>query len=284
MLIKATLEDIERYGEFVYQIALDQTKSGYPTYNDGIKTREQFFAHAEEDVNNEESEVLLYFSEGRMEGWIEYFWIAEDNYFQLHGCNINSGTKQALGELLQRLEEQFPGYELYFGFPKMNRDAIEFLQENGFTCIEDDHNTSFFFDNYEMREESKAVVKISKDNFETFRKIHSKAEDDTCYWTSDRLLADIDSWDIYVYYENHLPVGSIFFCGTDYLEIYGVEFLEETYRNDVFKALVTTALNAGKRAGAKYLTFFAEEEMLEALQTLGFVSVGPYVCYMKKVN
>ena len=280
MLIKATLEDIEQYGEFVYQIALDQTKSGYPTYTDGIKIKEDFFVNAKKNVTGEECEVLLYFEEGRLEGWIEYYWISEDNYFQLHGCNINSGTKQALGELLPRLEEQFPGYELYFGFPKVNRDAVEFLQENGFTCIEDDHNTSFFFDSYELREESKAVVKITKDNFEDFRKIHSQ-EEETCYWTSDRLLADIDSWDIYLYYENNLPVGSLFFCGTDYLEIYGVEFLEETYRNDVFKDLMTTALNAGKQEGAKYLTFFAEEEMLEALQELGFVYVGPYVCYMK---
>ena len=50
MLVKATLEDIETYGDFVYQIALDQTKSAYPTYTDGIKTREDFLRKSRENM------------------------------------------------------------------------------------------------------------------------------------------------------------------------------------------------------------------------------------------
>lgn len=283
MLVKATLEDIEKYGDFVYQIALDQTRSAYPTYTDGIKTREDFLRKSQENITREESDVWLYFAEGRMEGWIEYFFEPENNYFQLHGCNINSGTKQALEELLLYLVDKFLGYELYFGFPKVNKEAVEFLQENGFTCIEDDHNTSFFFDTYELREEKEAVVKITKDNFADFEKIHSQEVDETYYWTSERILADMDSWNIYVYYENSLPIGAIFFRGTEYLEIYGIEFWEKAYRKDVYFALMVAALNDGKHSGAKYLTYLCEDSELEALQELGFVYVGPYVCYMKKI-
>lgn len=284
MLRKATLTDIETYGDFVYQFALDQTKSAYPTYTDGIKTREDFLRKSRENITREESDVWLYFAEGRMEGWLEYYWVSEDKFLQVDGCSINTGTKQALSELMAFLEEKFPGYELCFGFPKGNTEAVEFLMENGFSCIEDDHNTSFFFERYEPQEESKAVVKVTKENFEDFRKIHSQNEDD-CYWTSDRILAAIDKWEIYVYYEKEQSVGSIFFngAGTEYLEIFGVEFLDETYRKDVFMELMVAALNAGKRMGSKYLTFFCEEEMQEALQELGFVYVGSYVCYVKTI-
>ena len=73
MLVKATVEDIEKYGEFVYQIALDRSKSGYPTYTDGTKTKEEFLKSARDSVQQEESELLLYFSEDNMEGWLEYF-------------------------------------------------------------------------------------------------------------------------------------------------------------------------------------------------------------------
>lgn len=42
MLKKAEFDDIVKYGDFVYELTLDQTKSAYPTYADGIKTREDF--------------------------------------------------------------------------------------------------------------------------------------------------------------------------------------------------------------------------------------------------
>ncbi|MFQ9394043.1 MAG: hypothetical protein ACLR2E_07990 [Lachnospiraceae bacterium] len=47
MLIKATLEDIKKYGEFAYSLALNPAKSCYPTYADGIKTKTDFFKAAE---------------------------------------------------------------------------------------------------------------------------------------------------------------------------------------------------------------------------------------------
>lgn len=42
MLIKAELKDIEKYGDMAYSLALDPTKSCYPTYKDGIKTKKVF--------------------------------------------------------------------------------------------------------------------------------------------------------------------------------------------------------------------------------------------------
>ena len=39
MLMKATAEDIKKYGEWAYSLALNPIKSGYPTYGDGIKTK-----------------------------------------------------------------------------------------------------------------------------------------------------------------------------------------------------------------------------------------------------
>lgn len=284
MLIKATLDDIEKYGEFVYSIALDQSRSSYPTYADGITEKEEFYEGAKRSVERDNYDLLLYVSEGVMEGWVSYFWIEEDNYLQLFSCNINSGTKQALGELLMLLEERFPGYEINFGFSKKNTEAVEFLQENGYECIEEDHDTNLDFRNYELKEENGNVVEVTRDNFKDFQSIHALTEADM-YWTSDRIFADLETWKIFIYYEKNQPVGTLF-CnwGSDetYLEIYGVEFMDGVYKKDVFMALMTAILNAGKRKGAKYLTFFCEEE-LKAVQELGFTYVGPYVCYRKEI-
>lgn len=42
MLRICTEQDFNTYFDFVYELALDQSKSGYPTYSDGIKTKEMF--------------------------------------------------------------------------------------------------------------------------------------------------------------------------------------------------------------------------------------------------
>lgn len=42
MLRICTEQEYIKYADFVYGLALDQSKSGYPTYCDGIKTKEMF--------------------------------------------------------------------------------------------------------------------------------------------------------------------------------------------------------------------------------------------------
>jgi len=283
MLVKATAEDINKYADRVYELAMDQSKSGYPTYTDGFKTKEDFFKDARESVTGDTQEILLFFYESNMEGWIEYFWIAEEKYLQLSGCNINIAAKVALTEFLSLLEERFAGYSLYFGFPKANTDAVRFLQENGFSCIEEDYNNSFFFDAYQVQDESDKVVRVDAENFEEFRAIHSSLEGEM-YWTCDRILDKLDTWKVYLYYEGSKAVGTIFFTGKgDFLEIFGVEFVEGEFSDERFRALLITALNEGKRMEAKYLTFFCEEREQAVVEEVGFRPVGQYVCYLKEI-
>ncbi len=57
MLMKATAEDIKKYGEWAYSLALNPIKSGYPTYGDGIKTKADFLDAAKRAVAGETSDV-----------------------------------------------------------------------------------------------------------------------------------------------------------------------------------------------------------------------------------
>ena len=129
-LIKATPEDIKKYGEFAYSVALNPKKSCYPTYADGIKTKTDFFKAAERAIAKETYELLLFGIDGKVEGWISYYWIPEDRYLQLYEFNINRGTKQALAELLKTIETKFAGYTAYFGFPGDNQEAIQNMVSN----------------------------------------------------------------------------------------------------------------------------------------------------------
>lgn len=283
MLVKATLEDIEKYGGWVYELALDPTRSGYPTYADGIKTKEDFLADAERGVTKEASELLLFVLDGTVQGWMKYFWIPEDRYLQLCGCNIQHGTRQALAELLGWLKPRFDGYTLYFGFPGENAEAICFLRENGFQCIEEDWNHSLFFDRYAPRPEDGHTARITRENFDDFRAVYQTGPE--TYWNCDRIFETFEDWTIFVYYQETVPTAAVFLQGADgYAEIYGMEFADDVFQEEAYRALLTAALNACKQMGAAYMTYFCGEEERKILPEFGFDCVGQYVLYIKTLD
>ena len=58
MLRKCTEQEYKEYADFVYGLALDQSKSGYPTYCDGIKTKEMFMERTQRAFS-EDTECFL---------------------------------------------------------------------------------------------------------------------------------------------------------------------------------------------------------------------------------
>ncbi|GEM_PF-279440 len=282
MLISAAHEDIEKYGELAYGLALDPARSCYPTYADGIKTKADFLAAAERALASEMAELLLFIQDGAVEGWLSYFWINEDKYLQLDGCNVRHGTTAALTELLDRLEARFAGYTAYFGFPGENREAADFLRARGFDCVERDWNFSFFFDGYTPAQCARGIEKISRRNFDLFRAVY-RAEPDA-YWSCDRILDALDDWNIFVYSEGSRPAAAVFFTGgSGYYEIYGTSFADGAFRDAIFRALITAALGECARLGAKYLTCLCGDDERRILPELGFRCVGQYVLYTKEL-
>lgn len=58
--------------------------------------------------------------------------------------------------------------------------------------------------------------------------------------------------------------------------------MDGVFNDEIFKALLIKALNQGKRAGAKHLTFISTEGQSTMLD-LGFRCVGEYSCYKKQL-
>lgn len=281
MLTAATLGDIQTYGDFVYSLALDPTKSSYPTYADGIKTRTDFFTQARQGVTQREEELLLFSRGGTVEGWIQYFWIPEDRYLQLTGCSVREGTEQALAELLERLEERFPGYALYFSFSGENAQAIAFLTENGFACIEDDWNHVFDLDGAVPQAVDAHVVRIGRENYGIFRALHDQAGEEM-YWNSDRIEEHMDEWSIFAYVRAGEGVGTVFLRTDGVLaEIFGLEFAAGNMDTAVCRALLAGAIAHARRLGMKHLMFLSEAALRPVLHALGFRCVGRYCCYVR---
>ena len=136
MLRTCTIDEFNRYADFAYELALDLTKSGYPTYCDGVKTREMFMERSLKAFERETEEILLFEIDGKVEGLIHPYWIPEDHYLDTCLFLTNRETEQVLSEFLEYAGKNFSGYDLFLGFPAENQAAIDFLVRNGFECIE----------------------------------------------------------------------------------------------------------------------------------------------------
>lgn len=283
MLIKPTAQEAEKYIDFAYELALDPSRSGYPTYTDGIKTKEDFVEMCRRGVTKDNREVLLYLENGIVCGWIGFFYEEENRYLQTDVFNIAGDIHRALEEFIEYCAANFTGYDLYLGFPGDNKDVIDCLTRMGWPCEERSYNDVLFLDRYETQPELPSVVRVTKDNFDDFRKLHTQIEGEM-YWNSDRLYAALDQWDIWMYYDEGKPAAAIYYMDARVLvEIFGLDFDNNRYDENIFCGLLAKALNECKRQGKQYVVFFNDDESQPGALRMGFRCVGEYVLFTKKV-
>ena len=279
MLVKATKEDIEQYMDFAYSLAMDQTKSGYPLWSDGVSTKEEFVERVWRSYESEDRDILLFLVDGAIEGWIQFFYIVEDRYLQTNGFLINSHTEQALTEFLEYAHVHFPGYDLYLGFPKRNIDAISALQKENCRLIQEAYHDIYVFDGSAIQVETDGIVRVTESNFSEFSKIYQV--DAETYWSAERIFKTLNEWLIYLLYRENIAIGYICVRNGD---IVSLGYRDNTFDKSAYKALVTVILRDLQVAGYKKLIFFNDdEESQSAALELGFSCVGVYVLYLTSV-
>lgn len=281
MLKKLQQQDFDQYVDYAYQLSLDTTKSGYPTYADGIKTKDDFVARARKSFSTDNEEILLYEQDGKAAGWIHYYYLPEDHYLDTCAFCVSFGMKKALAEFIAFAQEHFPGSELYLGFPRENAEAVAVLESLNFDCIEESYNDAIAFKDYVLQPEDAGILPITRKNYELFSALHCQNDCDM-YWNSTRILDAIDHWRIYVCLRNGKAAGAIYYMADTLMpEIFGIDFPNGNYNRDVYRALLTAALNDCKRRGAKHMIFFNEGPSQTDAVACGFRCIGEYMCFKK---
>ena len=280
MLRLCSREEFDRYVDFAYELASDLTKSGYPTYCDGIKTKEMFVARNLKAFERDTEEILLFEHDGTVQGLIHLYWIPEDLYLSTNVFNINKAAEQAIEEFLAYAGEKFKGYDLYLGFPAENKTAVEYLSGHGFECIENDYNNTAFLDEINPIPESSGTIRIDQNNYDRFQVLHEQIEGDM-YWNSGRIYENLDDWIIYVNEKDGKPQGAVYYTDADdgWYEIFGIDIDQDLYNSSLFKELLNTALYDTKQRNGRTMTFFCEKEYENITTECGFHCVGNYLCY-----
>lgn len=284
MLRTLKQEEFEQYAEFAFSLALDLSKSGYPTYTDGIKTKEDFIRTAKKAFEKENEEILLFFLEDEVKGWIHYYFLPEDNYLSPESFLTEASTEVAAEEFIHYVSVKYPGADLYMGFPKENRHMIAYLEADGFRQLEYSYPHVLHLEEYSCRTATGQAVRITEETYAEFAQLHDTQAGEM-YWTSGRILETLDDWSIYACYEHGTMLGALYCLDEGrMLEIFGIDFRDGIFRETCYRALIAACLNEAKQRGGKHLVYFAEEEReLGILQEFGFRATGTYMCYIKKI-
>ncbi len=282
MLRKLNVEEFDKYIEFIYNLAIDITKSGYPTYADGIKTKEDFVQLSYGAFNSQSEEILLFEIDGKVLGWIHYYFIPNDRYLSTYSFQALENINVAIKEFEIFCKLNFASYNLWLGFPKENEIAIEYLSSNNYSLIEKSHNDVLFLGNYIIKEESNNIQKVTEKNFHDFKVLHDFV-DSNMYWTSNRLLKNLDRWNIYLYYENNIARGAIYFTNHyDVVEIFGVDYENNIFNEFICYELMVVCLNECKKSNIKYLNHFTNDNEHQLVLNIGFKNIGGYNYFRKQ--
>lgn len=282
MLREATLQDIEKYLDFSYNLSQDLTTSAFPTYLDGIKTKNDFYKSTYLSFSKSNSKILLFINNDEVLGWIDYYWIEQDHYLGFNVFNIQNNQQEAIEEFIEYSKSRYPNYTIYFGFPSDNTLSIEYLKSINSEKIDENYVYTLSFEKYSPLECEGDIVSVNIENWNDFRDLHDKTSD--IYWNSNRLFNALNSksnkkWNIFLYYEKNILKGCIYFVYTPLLmEIFGIDYKDD-FDENIMRNLLIKCLNISKLDNQKHTTFFVEEKERKIVESVGFNFITKYELY-----
>ena len=283
MLIKATLEQINTYKDFAYELSQDFTKSSFPTYLDNIKTKEDFMRVIDNGINRDDEEILLFLENDEVVGWIHYYWIIEDQYIGFQTFNVEKDVENAIDEFLEYIDDKYKDFQINFGFPAANEKAINHLIEIGYNNAEESDVFTLDMNKYIPKQESECIVEVNIDNYDDFKLLHDSHQD--MYWNSDRLYNALlgqtkNKWNMYIYYEDQKPIGNIYFVYVDeMMEIFGIDIIDN---KEIIEHLLIKALNKTKEDNIAYSVIFTEDYESMIAKKVGYDFICKYILYRNK--
>lgn len=276
MLTRLTEAEFDRYASWAFDLAMTAEHSSYPTYMDGIKTREDFMERGSRD----DDEVLLFRHEGEVCGWIHWYAIPEENYAITVHFLVETHAEEAVAEFAAHVDRLHPGATLDIGMAAENVQVSRALEKSGFTLLESSVNHTIFFADYQPEPPVENVSLMTAADEADFRRLHNYPD---MYWNAERILADLPNWRVYLYRDNERPVGALC-CRVrdDWPEVFSIDWGEGSFQLDIYRGLMAACLRDVKAAGSAHMTYFEEEEQaLPILASLGFTRVGRYLGYRK---
>ncbi len=288
MITRLSEAEIADAAAAFWPVAQDLTRSGYPTYTDGVKTFADFAGIIRRAAAASWGEALAHVQNGVING-LAVVERVDDTYLSLPVCLAHARQEAFLKELLADLTERYSGRTLWLGFAPENGERLAFARENGFTLL--DESTNWVCDlstwdqpvhTWRHSQSETHTFEVGEETYPDFRRLWT---DTKMYWNADRIAEHLNEWHLFVHVDEMTgPVGAVA-CQKDPVmqEIFGFMY-RRNYDPACHHGLLCACLNTAKRDGSSYLTYFAGQEENDVMSRLGFRRVSDYVCCEKRLN
>ena len=277
-------KDLHQYVEDMYAIAIKAEQAAYPFWGDGLKTKEEFLEKIKRFENaDEESDMraLLYLEKGTPMGYILYY-LEDEKYIAFHCFCIKGDYAKAIDEFTAYVRQHYEGVTIWLGVSTKNTQAIGYFEKNGWKLSDDMRVNVFHFRQDTAFSISDEVIPVTPENFEDFRKVHSKLEGDM-YWNCTHMLESLKKeniWEVFLWKEEGEPVAAIYNMVGSTAEIFGLDELKSSPEG--CRELLKAALKAAQEHGARFNWFFTgegEEELQKIVEEVGFEYLDHYVLH-----
>ncbi len=280
MLTRLTEPEFDQYAPWAYALAMTAEYASYPSYRDGIKTREDFMERARRSFTDEE--VLLFRHDGEVCGWIQWYAIPEENYAMTVTFLVKDHAEEAALEFVAHVARMHAVAALDIGLDGANAQAALALQKCGFTLLENAVNHTLFFDQYQPAPTPEGVNLMTAADEADFRRLHNWPD---MYWNAERILADLSNWKVYLHRQQGAAVAALVCRAGDWPEVFSVDFGGGEFLPESYRAMMAACLNDIHLAGHTHMSYFEEEEhALPILAELGFERVGRYLAYRRELK
>lgn len=277
MIRRLKAEEVPAAAAYAWTLCGDLKMRSYPLYS----TQAGLLREFEKCAGKDGCVLLGYFKEGRLAGVLSGFAIPRDHYLQTTGLYADSGA--VVNALLSEIERGHEALEKYVGVTEQNTAAAGVLAARGYLIADTGREYRVPVRNFHPAGDGSAVIRISRENWRCYAKIHDARFPDI-YWTSARLLEDLDHWIALL-----LPgdVEACLFaktrgkCGNrDLTEIFGLSAGDNVSALSLLAGLSREM--AGDSAVQEVMHLYGGEEWEERVLTdSGFTLRSGYQCWKK---
>ncbi len=281
MIKEISFNELKEVVDFSWDKAQVNSQSSFPKF----KSYEDMYSIFEKGIKHKDNKVLAYYKDDQLEGILGLIIDNESKWIQANGgIFVRDGHEIVAAEFLGYLMAIHPGYEILFGYPVENEEAIDYLRKIGAELIEASLVMELERDSFNYNEEDNTprVKRLEPKYYQQFATLHDACNPDV-YWNSERILEKIDLWDIFIILHDEEIVGSINIRPyQNNAEIFAVS-VNPLYNGKGFEAaLISQSLRILLDKGVEYVLYFVEKGHIyeeEAALSCGFRVKDDYVLY-----
>lgn len=271
--------DWQLHADHAWQLSQNLRTSGFPSYLDGIKTREDFEQSAQKGLASR-YDILLRCETGETtRGYIHAFYLPDEAYASVCLFLFEDGWQEAmLRRFVAWARERWPKAQLDMGFPPENCLSCAALAALGFEMLEQSEMYTLNLGAYTSAPRGESVRPMEGTADETsFARLH---RGDDMFWTAERVLEQKEQW-LVLLHRGAAGDDAALLCRRDELlsEIFGV-FYKNGFDAAACHALYAACLWELKRNECKNLVVMIEgEDEAEQARSLGLERKMGYAAY-----